>query len=80
MRHADEGTLHSFLDRELSPVEVEELERHLSVCVPCRALLAEARTFMADADELVVALDVHPPRASVPTVAIPARGWRPRPA
>ena len=42
MRHADEGTLHSFLDGELSPAEVEELERHLSVCVPCRALLAEA--------------------------------------
>src|SRR6476659_5831473 len=78
VRHADEGTLHSWLDGELSPAEVTELERHLSVCAPCRAQLAEARSFMTEADELVIALDNVAP--STRTVRPPAasRRWRPR--
>ncbi|HVX87582.1 MAG TPA: zf-HC2 domain-containing protein [Gemmatimonadales bacterium] len=58
MKHADEGQLHAYLDGELSPAEVTELERHLSVCAPCRALLNEARSFLAESDALVLALDV----------------------
>jgi len=78
MRHADEGTLHSYLDGELSPAEVTELERHLSVCAPCRAQLAEARSFMTEADGLVVALDIPhaPSRPFVAPTAAPR--WRPR--
>lgn len=58
MKHADEGQLHAYLDGELTPAEVTELERHLSVCVPCRALLDEARGFLAEADALIPALDI----------------------
>ncbi|HWA40365.1 MAG TPA: zf-HC2 domain-containing protein, partial [Gemmatimonadales bacterium] len=69
MKHADEGQLHAYLDGELSPAEVTELERHLSVCAPCRALLSEARGFLAESDALVLALDV-------PVVAKPLRRQR----
>ena len=80
MRHVDEGILHAFLDGELPPAEVVELERHLSVCVPCRAQLAEARSFVGEADALVVALDPVGPKKS--TRPAPAReaSWRVRPA
>lgn len=78
MRHADEGTLHSYLDGELTPAEVTELERHLSICAPCRAQLAEARSFMTEADGLVVALDVpHAPTKPFVAPMAPPR-WRPR--
>ena len=58
MKHADEGQLHAYLDGELSPAEVTELERHISVCAPCRALLTEARGFLTESDSLVLALDM----------------------
>jgi len=78
VRHADEGTLHSYLDGELTPAEVTELERHLSICAPCRAQLAEARSFMTEADGLVVALDVpHAPTKPFVAPMAPPR-WRPR--
>jgi len=41
MSHVDEGTLHSYLDGELSPDERQAVENHLSQCAPCRASLAE---------------------------------------
>ena len=78
MRHADEGTLHSYLDGELSPAEVVELERHLSVCAPCRAQLAEARSFLTEADDLVVALDVAASSSKAPVAIRALRPWRPR--
>ena len=78
MRHADEGILHSYLDGEFTPAEVTELERHLSVCAPCRAQMAEARSFLTESDDLVVALDV-PHAPTKPFVAAAAhRRWRPR--
>ncbi|HEX7918714.1 MAG TPA: zf-HC2 domain-containing protein, partial [Gemmatimonadales bacterium] len=69
MKHADEGQLHAYLDGELSPAEVTELERHISVCAPCRALLTEARGFLTESDSLVLALDM-------PVVAKPYRAPR----
>ena len=78
MRHADEGTLHSYLDGELSPAEVVELERHLSVCAPCRAQLAEARSFLTEADDLVMALDVAASSSNAPVAIRALRPWRPR--
>ena len=78
MRHADEGILHSYLDGELTPAEVTELERHLSICAPCRVQLAEARSFLTTADDLVVALDVpHAPTKPFVATSDPHR-WRPR--
>ena len=58
MKHADEGILHAWLDGELSAEEAAELERHLSVCLPCRTLLAEAKAFVTESDDLVLALDL----------------------
>lgn len=64
MQHADEGTLHAYLDGELDAAERAELERHLSVCVPCRNALAEARTFLSESDGMIRALDVATPNAA----------------
>ena len=43
MLHVDEGTLHSYLDGELSADERAAVETHLSQCATCRASLAEER-------------------------------------
>jgi hypothetical protein len=43
MPHVDEGTLHAYLDGELSPAERTGLEQHLAQCATCRALLADER-------------------------------------
>ena len=43
MLHVDEGTLHSYLDGELSADERAAVEIHLSQCATCRASLAEER-------------------------------------
>lgn len=69
MSHVDEGTLHAYLDGELTPIERAELERHLSVCAVCRGALSEARTFMSESDGMIRALDVVLPGGAV---AIPA--------
>ena len=44
MPHVDEGTLHAYLDGELSPDERAAVESHLAQCATCRASLAEERT------------------------------------
>lgn len=81
MQHVDEGILHAFLDGELSPAEVTELERHTSVCVPCRTALAEAREFHAESKSMILALDVDLPatrlatRPSPQPQPLPRTGW-----
>jgi anti-sigma factor RsiW len=77
VQHADEGILHAFLDGELSPAEVTELERHTSVCVPCRTALAEAREFHAESKSMILALDVDVPATRVATrpIPLPRTGW-----
>lgn len=81
MQHADEGHLNAYLDGELAPSEVVELERHLSVCAPCRTRLAEAKSFMGEADELVTLLDHVAPGTKAPaTGPVVRRAWPVRPA
>ena len=83
MQHAEEGTLHAYLDGELDAAERAELERHLSVCVPCRNALAEARTFLSESDGMIRALDVatpnaapaHPRNATRPFVRLTTLAW-----
>ncbi len=43
MSHADEGTLHAYLDGELPSAERPALEAHLAGCATCRANLTEER-------------------------------------
>lgn len=78
MLHADEGTLHAYLDGELSPTESAEFERHLSVCVPCRAALAEAKGFLTEADQMITTLDAVAPRPAAVAIPTPRRNWHPR--
>ncbi len=57
MSHVEEGTLHAMLDGELTGTEVVTVKAHLDQCASCRALLAEVKEFVAEADTLIVALD-----------------------
>ncbi len=43
MPHPHEGDLRAYLDRELPPAAVQQLETHLRGCLACRRALAEAR-------------------------------------
>ncbi|MGH7533923.1 MAG: zf-HC2 domain-containing protein [Gemmatimonadales bacterium] len=57
MRHADEGTLHEFIDGSLAPQETAQVEAHLATCGSCRARLADARALVRETADLIVALD-----------------------
>src|SRR2546428_7825568 len=65
MSHADDGTLHAYLDGQLSPVERTQLEAHLASCPACRAGLDEERGLIGRADALL-ALATPPERAIPP--------------
>lgn len=60
MQHPDEGTIHAWIDGELSGGEAETLEAHLQECAECSALVAEARGFVAASSRIVSALDIVP--------------------
>ena len=53
MSHVDEGTLHAYLDGELSPDERQAVENHLSQCATCRASLAEERALLERASAVL---------------------------
>jgi len=53
MSHVDDGTLHAYLDGELSPPEVQSLETHLAQCPGCRSRLEEERALISRAAELL---------------------------
>ena len=71
--HPDEGTLHAFIDGELSMAEATALEAHVAECGPCEASLAEARGFVAGASRAISALDAAPSSGSRPVVARPEK-------
>jgi hypothetical protein len=79
MSHADDGTLHAYLDGELSALEAVRLEAHLSECAACRARLAEERTLVTRAGELLAAA-VPPERPAPPLHQLrhPRPRWRVR--
>ncbi len=60
MQHLDEGTIHAWLDRALSPDEGAAVEQHVQQCAECASLVAEARGMIAGAARIVGALDVAP--------------------
>jgi len=53
MSHVDDGTLHAYLDGELSPAEVQGVEAHLAQCPACRGRLDEERALITRAGELL---------------------------
>jgi anti-sigma factor RsiW len=66
-RHPDEGTIHAYVERQLSPAEQARVEAHVDGCAECAASVAEARGLIAAASRIVAALD------DVPVNVIPAR-------
>ena len=53
MSHVDEGTLHAYLDGELSPPERAAFEVHLTLCASCGARLAEERSLIERASAVL---------------------------
>ena len=75
MLHLDDGMLNALLDRELSGQELREAEDHLHGCEECRARLEEYRTLMAEADQLVAAIEV-PPAVTPHRLLARQPGWK----
>jgi hypothetical protein len=73
MQHPDEGTIHAWLDGELSSDEAAELEAHVAECQVCAAAVAEARGYVAASSRIVSALDAVP--GNVIPEARPRRRW-----
>ncbi len=65
MSHVDDGTLHAYLDGELSPAEVQGVEAHVAQCPACRGRLDEERALITRASELL-ALAAPPDRELPP--------------
>jgi len=67
MSHVDDGTLHAYLDGELSPVEVERLDTHVAGCSVCRARLDKERALIDRAARLLgMAVPLGPERVAPP--------------
>ncbi|MGH7698982.1 MAG: anti-sigma factor family protein [Gemmatimonadales bacterium] len=79
MSHVDDGTLHAYLDGELSALEVTRVEAHVAECAPCRARLDEERDVIARASR-ILALAEPPEQAAPPLHSLRHRrlGWRVR--
>ena len=60
MKHLDEGTIHAWLDGELSPDESARVEAHASACADCAALVAESRGLIAASSRILSSLDGVP--------------------
>ena len=65
MSHVDDGTLHAYLDGELTPVERARLEGHVAECAACRNRLDEERALVERASGLL-GLAQPPERAAPP--------------
>lgn len=77
MSHVDDGTLHGYLDGQLTSMEVVKLEAHLAECEACRARLAEERELAQRA--LGILSHAAPPDAAIPPLrhvtSAPLRRW-----
>lgn len=65
MSHVDEGTLHAYLDGELSPAETQGVDAHLAQCPACRERRDVERALITRAGELL-ALAAPPDRELPP--------------
>ena len=64
MSHVDDGTLHAYLDGELTPVERARLEAHVAECAACRTGLDEEQALIERASGLLGL--AQPPERSAP--------------
>lgn len=78
MQHLDEGTIHTWLDGELSPEEAANVEAHAAQCVECRAHVAEARGLIAASTRILNALDDVPSNVIPPSAQTEAATSVPR--
>lgn len=76
MSHADEGTLHAYLDGELPAAERARLEAHLAECATCRDRLTEERGLIERADRLLALAELPTGHTHRPA---PVHARRPRP-
>ena len=77
MQHLDEGTIHAWLDGELSPSDAEQIEAHTRECAECAQRVAEARGLIAASTRILNALD-NVPSGVVPSAATPIAPARSR--
>ncbi|HEX9486422.1 MAG TPA: zf-HC2 domain-containing protein [Gemmatimonadales bacterium] len=78
MSHVDDGTLHAYLDGELSPAEAQGVDAHFAQCSACRGRLEEERALITRAGELLAL--AAPPDREVPPFRVgdakpPTRLW-----
>src|SRR5690348_16370658 len=76
--HVDEGTLHAYLDGELSGAERAQLESHLAGCTACRDRLTEERGLIERADRLLTLAELPAGHTHRPAPA-PVQSLRRRP-
>ncbi|CAN5318282.1 hypothetical protein BH23GEM2_BH23GEM2_01240 [soil metagenome] len=69
-KHPDEGTLYAYVEEQLPAAEHSRIEAHVSGCMECASLVAEARGLIAAASGIVRALD------SIPANVVPPRRAR----
>src|ERR1051325_10141148 len=79
MSHVDEGTLHAYLDGELSSSERAAVDAHLGQCGECRAALAEERALLERASALLGSAPPRPRAPRAPAALVQVRAWRPPP-
>src|SRR5690349_15123984 len=71
MRHVDEGTIHAWLDEQITdPVEAAWIDAHVRDCAECRARLADEQ---ATFDALVAKAGRDVPDAAAPVAELPRR-------
>jgi len=77
MSHVDDGTLHAYLDGELTPVERERVDAHLRTCPACLARLDEERSLIERSSRLL-GRAVPPERTLLPLQELrqPRLTWR----
>ncbi len=68
--HLEDGTIHELLDGEIPSAELPPIQAHLASCAECRTRLDAARLHVAEADELIEALDAP----AQPAIVLPVGG------
>lgn len=85
MSHVDEGTLHAYLDGQLSEGQRRQVDAHVSSCIECQARLERATALAERVSERMAELEPGPvqapawreieARAAARRARIPRRSW-----